>query len=286
MANKYLILLVEDESNIASFITTVLRANQYEVKRAATGEEALMMASSYCPDLIILDLGLPDIDGQKVLSTVRSWTQTPVIVVSARSHERDKVESLDLGADDYITKPFGTSELLARVRTALRHSQNRADINASGGVFRAGKMRIDYDKRRVTVDGADVHLTQTEYNRRVAVAPCRACAYLRLCDAGDLGPRRYRGQQSDFAREYGKYSPQAGKEPRGAGIYFYGDRRRLPDAGRGKGISLNGRLAAARVFLTAINAFFQYTGFCNYYFRRKGRIPVGVLFCNSRSDKR
>ena len=164
MANKYLILLVEDESNIASFITTVLRANQYEVKRAATGEEALMMASSYCPDLIILDLGLPDIDGQKVLSTVRSWTQTPVIVVSARSHERDKVESLDLGADDYITKPFGTSELLARVRTALRHSQNRADINASGGVFRAGKMRIDYDKRRVTVDGADVHLTQTEYN--------------------------------------------------------------------------------------------------------------------------
>lgn len=157
MANKYLILLVEDESNIASFITTVLRANQYEVKRAATGEEALMMASSYCPDLIILDLGLPDIDGQKVLSTVRSWTQTPVIVVSARSHERDKVESLDLGADDYITKPFGTSELLARVRTALRHSQNRADINASGGVFRAGKMRIDYDKRRVTVDGADVH---------------------------------------------------------------------------------------------------------------------------------
>ena len=112
MANKYLILLVEDESNIASFITTVLRANQYEVKRAATGEEALMMASSYCPDLIILDLGLPDIDGQKVLSTVRSWTQTPVIVVSARSHERDKVESLDLGADDYITKPFGTLSLI------------------------------------------------------------------------------------------------------------------------------------------------------------------------------
>ena len=114
--------------------------------------------------ILDVNVGLPDIDGQKVLSTVRSWTQTPVIVVSARSHERDKVESLDLGADDYITKPFGTSELLARVRTALRHSQNRADINASGGVFRAGKMRIDYDKRRVTVDGADVHLTQTEYN--------------------------------------------------------------------------------------------------------------------------
>ena len=287
MANKYLILLVEDESNIASFITTVLRANQYEVKRAATGEEALMMASSYCPDLIILDLGLPDIDGQKVLSTVRSWTQTPVIVVSARSHERDKVESLDLGADDYITKPFGTSELLARVRTALRHSQNRADINASGGVFRAGKMRIDYDKRRVTVDGADVHLTQTEYN--IVALLSRHAGRVLTYDfvmRETWGPRRYRGQQPDFAREYGEYPPQAGKEPCGAGIYFYGDRRRLPDAGRGKGISLNGRLAAARVFLTAINAFFQYTGFCNYYFRRKGRIPVGVLFCNSRSDKR
>ena len=155
------ILLVEDESNIASFITTVLRANQYEVKRAATGEEALMMASSYCPDLIILDLGLPDIDGQKVLSTVRSWTQTPVIVVSARSHERDKVESLDLGADDYITKPFGTSELLARVRTALRHSQRAAGTQSLK--YEVGNLLIDFERRLVKVKGQDVHLTQIEY---------------------------------------------------------------------------------------------------------------------------
>ena len=164
MVSKQKILIVDDDNNIAELIALYLTKECFETKIVNDGEEALREFASFRPDLIILDLGLPDIDGQKVLSTVRSWTQTPVIVVSARSHERDKVESLDLGADDYITKPFGTSELLARVRTALRHSQNRADINASGGVFRAGKMRIDYDKRRVTVDGADVHLTQTEYN--------------------------------------------------------------------------------------------------------------------------
>ena len=160
MANKYLILLVEDESNIASFITTVLRANQYEVKRAATGEEALMMASSYCPDLIILDLGLPDIDGQKVLSTVRSWTQTPVIVVSARSHERDKVESLDLGADDYVTKPFGTNELLARIRTALRHKNTQA---ATSPIIENNTLSIDFEKQLVYKDGEEIHLTKNEY---------------------------------------------------------------------------------------------------------------------------
>lgn len=245
------------------------------------------MASSYCPDLIILDLGLPDIDGQKVLSTVRSWTQTPVIVVSARSHERDKVESLDLGADDYITKPFGTSELLARVRTALRHSQNRADINASGGVFRAGKMRIDYDKRRVTVDGADVHLTQTEYN--IVALLSRHAGRVLTYDfvmRETWGPGVTGGSNQILRVNMANIRRKLEKNPAEPEYIFTEDRRRLPDAGRGKGISLNGRLAAARVFLTAINAFFQYTGFCNYYFRRKGRIPVGVLFCNSRSDKR
>jgi two-component system KDP operon response regulator KdpE len=158
-----LILLVEDESNIARFITTVLRANQYEVNAQPRGggvDDGVLLLSGSDHS----GFGPAGYRRAESAHTVRSWTQTPVIVVSARSHERDKVESLDLGADDYITKPFGTSELLARVRTALRHSQNRADINASGGVFRAGKMRIDYDKRRVTVDGADVHLTQTEYN--------------------------------------------------------------------------------------------------------------------------
>ena len=159
MANKYLILLVEDESNIASFITTVLRANQYEVKRAATGEEALMMASSYCPDLIILDLGLPDIDGQKVLSTVRSWTQTPVIVVSARSHERDKVESLDLGADDYLTKPFHLAELNARIKSVIRRKQQDGELQLS-----LANLTIYPDKHSVYINGKEIVLNRKEFD--------------------------------------------------------------------------------------------------------------------------
>ena len=123
-----------------------------------------MMARSHCPDLIILDLGLPDMDGVELIGAVRSWSQTPIVVVSARTQEGDKVQALDLGADDYITKPFGTSELLARVRTALRHSQSRASCEGQTGLFTAGGLQIDYDKRRVSVDGGAVHLTQTEYN--------------------------------------------------------------------------------------------------------------------------
>ena len=166
MGNKYTVLLVEDENNIASFMTTILTANQYEVLRAKNGAEALMMITSYCPDLIIMDLGLPDMDGVKIIKSVRQWSPVPVIVVSARSSQTDKVKALDLGADDYVTKPFGTSELLARVRTALRHA--RAGDAAPGGHlsgrFTSGKLVIDYDKRHVFVEEKDIHLTQTEYN--------------------------------------------------------------------------------------------------------------------------
>ena len=124
-----------------------------------------MMITSYCPDIIILDLGLPDMDGQKIIKSVREWSQVPIIVVSARSHERDKVEALDAGADDYVTKPFGTAELLARVRTALRHLQSRdtADARAQTGKFVAGSLTVDFDKRRAYIDGEDVKLTQNEY---------------------------------------------------------------------------------------------------------------------------
>ena len=115
------ILVIEDEKSISHFISTVLNNNGYEAMQAQTGEEALSMISSHCPDLVILDLGLPDMDGLDILRSLRSWSSLPVVVVSARSHERDKVAALDLGADDYLTKPFGTDELLARVRTAIRH---------------------------------------------------------------------------------------------------------------------------------------------------------------------
>ena len=115
------ILVIEDEKSISHFISTVLNNNGYEAMQAQTGEEALSMISSHCPDLVILDLGLPDMDGLDILRSLRSWSSLPVVVVSARSHERDKVAALDLGADDSLTKPFGTDELLARVRTAIHH---------------------------------------------------------------------------------------------------------------------------------------------------------------------
>ena len=164
MNNKTSILIVEDESRILSFMKTVLSVNNYHVISATNGKEALAMITSYCPDAIILDLGLPDMDGIEIIKTIREWSQVPIIIVSARDHERDKVEALDLGADDYITKPFGTSELLARIRTALRHSHNRIDKSMSPkGCFTAGGLTIDYDKRHILVDNVDVHLTQNEY---------------------------------------------------------------------------------------------------------------------------
>ena len=123
MEIKDRILVVEDDKRISSFFKTVLESNRYDVIMASTGSEAYSLITSQCPDLVILDLGLPDMDGMNILRSVREWSSMPVIVVSARTHEKDKVEALDLGADDYITKPFGTSELLARIRTAIRHSR-------------------------------------------------------------------------------------------------------------------------------------------------------------------
>lgn len=166
MSDKGTILLVEDDKSVAGFISTILTANQYKVERAGGGEEAKRMAATCNPSLIILDLGLPDMDGIEVLTELREWTQIPVIVVSARSGQKDKVRALDLGADDYVTKPFGSAELLARIRTALRHSQI-AEGNRSAETpaqFRKGDLLLDFDRRRVMLEGKDVHLTQTEYN--------------------------------------------------------------------------------------------------------------------------
>ena len=161
----FTIMIAEDENNIASFMTTILPAHGYKVIRAQNGAETMMMVTSRCPDLVILDLGLPDMDGHQIIQTVRSWSQIPIIVVSARTHERDKVEALDLGADDYITKPFGTAELLARVRTALRrlHINSGAQDALQTGQFVCGGLTVDFDRRRVLVDETDVHLTQNEY---------------------------------------------------------------------------------------------------------------------------
>lgn len=165
MEIKDRVLVIEDDKSIRNFMKTILEANNYEVIMAVNGAEAYSMITSQCPDVVILDLGLPDLDGMKILKSVREWSGMPILVVSARSHERDKVEALDLGADDYITKPFGTSELLARLRTAIRHARV-SYLTPEGmqtGTFRSGDLVIDYDKHRVYVGEQDAGLTQNEY---------------------------------------------------------------------------------------------------------------------------
>ncbi len=159
------ILIAEDEKNIAHFISAMLTSNGYETLQARTGAETLNMLSSHCPDLVILDLGLPDMDGIEVLRQLRSWSSLPVVVVSARSHESDKVSALDLGADDYLTKPFGTAELLARVRTAIRHTRTASgnDEIARLGTYTVGDMTIDYNKHQVLIGGKNVKLTLSEF---------------------------------------------------------------------------------------------------------------------------
>ncbi len=164
MQIKDRILIIEDDPSIVNLMRVVLKAHDYEVFVATTGAEALSIAASWCPSLLILDLGLPDMDGVEIIRRIRSWSTLPILVVSARDHEHDKVEAFDLGADDYITKPFGTSELLARIRTALRHS-NTVSMNSlsASQMFRAGALVIDFNKHTVCVHGEDVHLTQNEY---------------------------------------------------------------------------------------------------------------------------
>lgn len=163
--NKYKILIVEDDKNISNFIQTILETNGYQVLTAERCTQGMMVFSSHLPDLVVLDLGLPDVDGLDFIRHVRSTSTIPVIVLSARSTEADKVSALDLGANDYITKPFGTAELVARIRAVLRTSRlggQMADL--PGGIFVLKDLEIDFDRRQVTAGGTVVHLTQTEYN--------------------------------------------------------------------------------------------------------------------------
>ena len=163
--NKYKILIVEDEANIRSFIKANLETSDYQVLCAETCELGMMMYASHHPDLIVLDLGLPDRDGMSLIQEVRKTDTVPIIVLSARSNERDKVEALDLGANDYITKPFGTEELLARIRAVLRsHRHSEEKESSHGGKFQLQDLLIDYDTRQVFVGKEEIDLTQTEYN--------------------------------------------------------------------------------------------------------------------------
>ncbi len=165
MNNKYKILIIEDDANITRFVSALLEANDYKVLTGSSVKEGLMLFTSHLPDLIILDLGLPDLDGTVFLKEIRNISSTPVIVLSARSSERDKVEALDTGANDYVTKPFGSAELLARIRCILRTSRRTSDDGLlHGGRFETGPLMIDYDSRKVFFDGKEIKLTQTEFN--------------------------------------------------------------------------------------------------------------------------
>ena len=159
------ILIVEDDPGICTFLRAVLNADGYDAIIVNSGSSALDMIASHCPACILLDLGLPDTDGSQIIESARKWTSTPIIVISARSLEQDKAEALDLGADDYITKPFGSIELLARIRTALRHRRTSLDNDeiTLTGRYHVGDMEIDYRKRRVLLGGEVVHLTPNEF---------------------------------------------------------------------------------------------------------------------------
>ena len=162
--NKPLILVVEDDTPVRNLITTTLKAHDYRYLTAANGETAILEASSHNPEIILLDLGLPDMDGVEVIHKVRSWSNMPIIVISARSEDTDKIDALDAGADDYLTKPFSVEELLAR----LRVTQRRVDALQIGSintdaVFTNGALKVDYAAGCAFLDGQELHLTPSEY---------------------------------------------------------------------------------------------------------------------------
>lgn len=164
MVQKLSVLVIEDEKSICDFIAKTLNASDYKAVTAGSGKEGLAILTSALPDLVLLDLGLPDMDGIDIIKQTREWSSLPIIVISARVQEREKVAALDAGADDYITKPFGTDELLARIRTAIRHSNKIVDDKVnSTRPYSARGLVVDFGKRLVTVEGKEIHLTKVEY---------------------------------------------------------------------------------------------------------------------------
>ena len=160
--NKPLILVVEDDGTVRNLITTTLKSNEYRYLTATDGESAIAAASTQQPDIVLLDLGLPDMDGVEVIKRIRSWTQMPIIVISARSEDADKIAALDAGADDYLTKPFSVAELLARLRVTQRRLAT-LDSKSGEAVFRNGSLTINYGAGCAYLDGSPLKLTPTEY---------------------------------------------------------------------------------------------------------------------------
>lgn len=163
--NKPLILVVEDDAAVRNLITTTLRAHGYRFLTAGNGESAVLEASSHSPEIVLLDLGLPDMDGIEVIRRIRSWSNLPIIVISARSEDTDKIDALDAGADDYLTKPFSVEELLARLRVTQRRlaALQAGALSAGSSVFTNGRLKVDYAAGCAFLDGEELHLTPSEY---------------------------------------------------------------------------------------------------------------------------
>ena len=161
--NNPLILIVEDDAPIRNLITTTLKAHEYKYLTAQNGENAIMQASSHNPDIVLLDLGLPDIDGVEVIKKIRTWSEMPIIVISARSEDNDKIEALDAGADDYLTKPFSVDELLARIRVTTRRLSVLHSAIQSESLFTNGNLKIDYAAGCAYIRDNELHLTPIEY---------------------------------------------------------------------------------------------------------------------------
>jgi two-component system, OmpR family, KDP operon response regulator KdpE len=191
-----LVLVIEDETQILRFLRAALTGHGYRYAEATTGEEGLRQAATRSPDLIVLDLGLPDMDGLEVTRRLREWATMPIVVLSARGQERDKIAALDAGADDYVTKPFGIGELLARLRVALRHGR-RSEEAPWAALLEVGGLRIDQTRRSVLRDGVEVHLTPIEYKLLTALAryPGRVVTHAQLLrevwGPGYLGQTHY-----------------------------------------------------------------------------------------------
>jgi len=169
--NKAQILVVEDDNAVAKLMATTMESQDYQYRIASTGASAIMEALSYKPEVMILDLGLPDTDGIEVIKKIRAWSNMPIIVVSARSEDTDKVAALDAGADDYLTKPFSVDELLARLRVALRRVRHdRQRLSEESSVYENGGLRIDYAAGCVYLDGSEIHLTPIEFKLLVLLA--------------------------------------------------------------------------------------------------------------------
>ena len=161
--NRYVILVVEDDAPVMNLITTTLKAHEYHYLTAVNGEETILQMTSHNPDIILLDLGLPDMDGVDVIKKIRTWSNVPIIVISARSEVNDKIEALDAGADDFLTKPFAVDELLARLRVAQRRLIQTTTDNIGESVFKNGELTIDYASGCAYLGDSELHLTPIEY---------------------------------------------------------------------------------------------------------------------------